>query len=349
MKNTSQTDHKRKFPLLVSLGIIHIIILSGCIQTPPVSEPDQTEPAPEPPQPEILFDPNQAEFYNPITNITEQLWIKNHNNSWGSFYHQNQIELVTGLRDAKGNPGVNYSLVVTIVYIFYGEPEIENLSAKLGILLKTNKSGIARYTFTYDQYTWPHGVNTEGHLEVSCNKIPNVTAISRLFTFRYHRKQITRNSTSEEGVEVIYEFENTSLYEEAIALGNGENDYVNWTEDYDTPVFIDASTIRMRSQYGGAPYEEFMYRAWALHLDPINTSTQNIRAKWDEYIKKDLPSFSGYKWKATGALSKVNVSKGWLILQYMYEDTFTNGLDARTLWYYQLAILDDNLHLHWLI
>ncbi|UCG00657.1 MAG: hypothetical protein JSW11_13685 [Candidatus Heimdallarchaeota archaeon] len=332
-KATQKLKTKGSSPLLVVLGLNLIVILSGCIQSSPV------------------FDPEQAELYNPISNQTERLRIVNHNDSGKSFYHQNEIEILVGLRDTKGNPGVNYSLLLKVVYTFYGETESENISDKLGILLVTNDSGIAQSTFAYDQYTWPHGVNTEGYFEISSNKIPNSIAISSIFTFTYYHSQISRNSTSEGGVEVIYNFENRSLYEEAISLGNDSNDFVDWTKTYGEyyPPIINAARINTHSRLVGAPYIEFMYKAWAFYFDPLNLSYQQIRATWKEYIKVGLNDFSEDDWLSTGSLSRVNVSSGWLILQYMYESYFVNGLEGGIDWWYQIAILDDDFHLKWLL
>ncbi|MFX0207686.1 MAG: hypothetical protein ACFFDT_16985 [Candidatus Hodarchaeota archaeon] len=329
-KATQKLKTKGSSPLLVVLGLNLIAIFSGCIQSSPV------------------FDPEQAVFYNPISNQTERLWIVNHNDSGRSFYHQNEIEILVGVRDTKGNPGVNYSLLLKVVYTFYSETESENISDKLGILLVTKDSGIAQTTFAYDQYTWPHGVNTEGYFEISSNKIPNSTAISSIFTFTYYQSQISRNSTSDGGVEVIYNFENKNLYEEAISLGNGSNGLVNWTKNYEGSL-IDAKRINFYSQKRYPPHIDFRYKAWAFHLDPLNLSYQQIRAKWNEFIRSGLEDFSDYGWVSTGPLSRVNISTGWLILQYMYESYFLNGLEGGIDWWYQIAILDDDFHLKWLL
>jgi hypothetical protein len=329
MRKASQI---RFTPLLVILGLNLLMILSGCIQNPSV------------------FDPEKAEFYNPVCNQTERVWIVNYNDSGRSFYHQNKIKILVGLRDTKGNPGVNYSLVLKVVYTFYSETEFRNLTDKLGLLLVTNDSGIAQCTFSYDQYTWPHGVNTEGFFEISCNEVPNATATSSLITFTYKHSCISRNSTSKGGIEAINNYEQKNLFAEAISLGNDSNEFLDWTEiyeEYELPL-ISAVRIKSHSQLKGSPYIEFIYKAWALYFDPLNLSSQQIRAKWTEYIKVGLDDFSEEAWLSTGSLSRVNASKGWLILQYMYEDTYTSGLEAEINWWYQIAILDDNFYLRWL-
>ncbi|NHJ01799.1 MAG: hypothetical protein EAX86_06620 [Candidatus Heimdallarchaeota archaeon] len=333
-------NHSRSLVIpLIPILLVLITNLSGCLQNP------------------SNFNPEYAIFYDPLDKTQEQIRVINMNSSSNTFYHQDQIQILVGLKDTRGNLGVNYTLIVEVVYLIGYYRDVKNLTEKLGIQLITNKSGIAQSIFTYNQYTWPRGVNTQGYFEVSSPEIANTTAHSttRLFTFKY--TEINRNSTMEGGIDVILNFESRNLIEEAQSADNETNDFMDMIYQgvfVGSEVIINKSTIETYSSLTGAPERIFIYRAWTYYFDTYNLSCVQIVSLGIEKLRIrffdiDIDGYDDYNWISTSPQLPENIPNGWLIIQYMSSSYRTNTLNGYGFVWNQVAIINGELQLQWLI
>ncbi|MHA2109644.1 MAG: hypothetical protein ACW99R_18195, partial [Candidatus Hodarchaeales archaeon] len=185
-------DHYR---LLFILSTSLILILSGCTQ------PLQNEP-----KEEILFDLTTASFYNPITNASDSIYVRNLNYSGSVFHHNDQMEIQAGLRDGKGRPGISINITMRVIYTGYDKTntQAKNLTQTLGIRLTTNTSGLAHLILTYNQYSWPKSsLSAWGYLEIMSPNLNMTKGTSQGFSFRYYRKRVVRNTTQAGGIAAI--------------------------------------------------------------------------------------------------------------------------------------------------
>lgn len=326
----------RSRPLLFILLTL-ITLLSGCSHLSPT------------------FDPERAIFFNPVTNEDNTIYGVNLNTSGQSFRHLDHIELIVGLKDLEGNPGVTYSLSLSIVYTpppWVTRQQTSNLSELLNIYFVTNQSGIAKTSFIYNQYTWPkNSYTTEGFFNISCSKLDNCTVISDTYSFRYYHSEVYRNSTNVEGLQAIQSIEMMNLLEEALNLGGVNNSYeeIIFTRPDLLYLIINASVINGFGSQMSASRIEFIYQAWGIELELQNLSYSGLNAIWDDYMSVMLPkSLLTDDWFSSGDLSQINFTEGWIVFQSLYYYSFAGVLN--TAWWdiYQLAILTTDFQLLWL-
>jgi hypothetical protein len=324
---------KPKEYVTILVGIKILVILSGCVDT------------------STSFNPDKAIFYDPLDETRESIRIINHNISGNSFYHQNEIQLLVGLKDTNGNLGIDYTLQVEIVY-GEGQPMTrrENLTKKLGIQMVTNGSGIAQCTFTYNQYEWPIWVYREGFFQVSTPKIANKTVNSSECVFFHRHRYINRSASSETGIGIILDFEQRNLIEELQTLGKESNGFLDWeTKWYTSDFIVNKTTIDSYSVLKGAPLRSFEYKAWAQSLVGVNISYQWIRTEWYTNLDEPLGGINPEEWTATGELPSENITEGWIILQYMYNHAYWRPLFGEWTKWYQISIIDGEEELNWMV
>ncbi len=323
------------FPLII-IFLILVTLLCGCYQ------------------PSTKFDPKKAIFFNPVTNEINRIYEKNLNRTGLDIHHLDQVELIVGLKDLEGNLGENYTLSLNVVYIEFGgsSKTTINLSQILDINLITNKSGIARTSFTYNQYIWPKSpYTTGGHFNISCSKLNNNTAISDTFNFRYYHSELTRNSSTQIGLTAIHTIEMMNLLEEALNLGGINNSYeeIVFTRPDLLYLIINKSLIDYFGSLLSAPRIEFIYKAWATEVEDVNLSYSNLNTIWEDHINYELPeSLISENWHFTGLISQLNLTEGWLVLQYLSYYSFADPLNIYSWGIYQLAILSTDSQLLWL-
>jgi hypothetical protein len=342
------------YKLLFILSTSLILILSGCTQ------PLQNEPKQEPKE-EILFDLTTASFYNPMTNTSDRIYVRNLNYSGSVFHHNDQMEISVGLRDGKGRPGIAINITMRVIYTWIDKTttQAKNLTQTLGIRLTTNTSGLAHLTFTYNQYSWPKSsLSAWGYLEITSPNLNNTKGTSQGFSFSYYRKIVVRNTTQVGGITAIEKLENSSLIEEAGRIEGTGNSYVSLTniDDYVLRgTIINKTTIDYFTEYTGGPRIEITYYAWAIPIQDTNLTYLTIKNTWRTYID---PRFGGiyeeeldpsWSWRTTSPLSEVNFTNGWLICQEIMIDVFTYALDAWGVTVYQISLLTLDLELQWLI
>ncbi len=322
-------------PLLLILLVL-ITLLSGCSQPSPT------------------FNPGLAIFFNPLTNENNTILGVNLNKSGLNFHHLDHIELTVGLKDLEGNPGVNYSLSLGVVYLEFGgsSKTTINLSKILNIRLITNASGIARSSFTYNQFTWPKSsYTTAGYFNISCSKLDNITAISDTFNFRYYHSELARNSTTQGGLEAIQSIEMMNLLEEALNLAGENNSYeeIVFSRPDLLYLIINASVINEFISQMSAPRIDFIYKAWAFELEENNLSYSGLNSIWEDFMSFTLPeSLPTEKWYSSGLISQLNPTEGWLVLQFLSYYSFAGPLVTSWWDIYQFAIVTTDFQLLWL-
>ncbi len=336
--------------LLVNLSLGLLLLLSGCTLLP-TSEPEEI----------LSFDPNTATIYNPKTNISESFYVRNMNRSGSTFYHEDQMKIIVGVRDSKGLPGVAVNLHLRVIFDWYGNTDIVNLTEEFGLKMTTNQSGAVCLICTYNQYTWPQGsYTTEGILEISSSQLNNTRGSSGKLDFTYYHKEITRNSTVEGGIAVINALEKMNLIEEASLLGGEDNLYPNWNsqyyEYYDiNQVILNQSTIEFYTNYRQQPRVEVYYVAWTILYEETNLTYNIIRNNWSTYIGEDYGSllisdeYLGENWLITEPITKVNLTTGWLVMQILYIDSFQEPLNGWTRVVYQVSLVTIDMQLRWLL
>lgn len=334
---TFQSKRARRLttPLTI-IFLVFITLLCGCFQ------------------PSTKFNPRKAIFFNPVTNETNRIYGRILNRTGLDIHHLDQIELIVGLKDLEGNLGENYSLSLSVVYIEFGgsSKTTINLSQILDINLITNKSGIARTSFTYNQYTWPKSsYTTGGYFNISCSKLDNNTVISDTFNFRYYHSELTRNSSTQIGLMAIYTIEMMNLLEEALNLDSVNNSYeeIVFTRPDLLYLIINKSLIDYFDSLMSAPRIEFIYKAWSIEIEGDNLSYSSMNAIWGDYMNYELPEpLTTENWHFTGLISQLNLTEGWVVLQYLSYYSFAGPL--LTSWWdiYQLALLSTELQLLWL-
>jgi hypothetical protein len=348
---------KREYnTLLANLSLGLILLLSGCTQFPN-NDPDKDSPLPPHSQP--LFDLNTASFYNPLTNTSDNFYVRNLNASGSVFLHENQMEIIVGLRDGKGYPGIAYNLTLRVIYTWFDQwTEEINLTERLGVTMTTNTSGLAHLIVTYNQYSWPRSyLSTEGFLEITSPQLNNTVGTSKEWFFRYYYKKIVRNTTAEGGLAAIDYIENSNLIEEAISMGGEENRYINWTKRYYdiTRVIINRSTIQYYTEYHGKPRIKITYLAWAIPCDGLNLTYPSIKNEWRTYngskyaLSNINEEYLGNEWLITEPITQVNITAGWLIMQQIKIDAFNMALDAWGVTVYQISLVTTDLQLRWLL
>ncbi len=337
------------YRLLFVLSTSLILLLSGCIQLPK-KEPEE----------EIVFDLNTASFYNPKTNTSEHIHVKNLNSSGSFFRHEDQMEIIAGLRDAQGRPGIFINLTLGIIYSWFSQWSEEfNLTKKLGLSVTTNASGIAYLLITYNQWSWPKSMaGTWGSLELSSCYLNNTIGRSKEFSFHFYDKKVLRNTTAEGGLAAIENLENSNLIEEARSLAGTENSYVDWTiPSYGgvTRAIINTTSIKYYTEYRGQPRISIIYIAWAVPFEEMNYTYLSIRSDWTKYIGTGLNGIledglsPSYSWLTTGPLAEANITAGWVIFQKIMIDSFSMALDAWGVTVYQISLIATDFQLRWLI
>ncbi len=332
-----QSNRLRKYSRLLPLIIlVFITFLSGCSQPSPT------------------FNPERAIFFNPVTNENHKIYGENLNKSGLNFHHLDKIELIVGLKDLEGNPGMNYTLSLNIVYLEFGGSRNTtiNLSKVLNIHLITNTSGIARSSFIYDQYDWPKSsYTTAGYFTIFCSKVTNRTAISDTFSFRYYDSELSRNSTTLGGLKAIQSIEMMNLLEEALNLGGTNNSYeeIVFSRSDLLYLIINASVIDRFESRMSAPRIEFIYKAWAIELEKNNLTYSSLNSIWRDYMNFMIPEpFPTERWYSTGPISQLNITDGWLVLQYLSYYYFAGLLNTEWWYIYQFAVVTTDFQLLWL-
>jgi hypothetical protein len=291
------------------------------------------------------FDPTSAHFYNPKTNTADSFQVKNLNQSVSTFYHENQIELLVGLKDAKGHPGTAVNLTLSVIFK-YAHFRVEvNLTENLGLSMTTNESGIAQMVFIYNQYTWPKsGYSTNGVLKISSPQLNITQGTSKDLTFNYYQKEISRNSSTDGGIAAITKIENMNVIEEAMALGGEGNLYLTWQEHYFhiLQAVLNQSTLNQYAEIRYYPSISVSYLAWAQPVEEMNLTYPSIKKEWNTYIKNKyaLDGISddniGYGWLITGPLTEVNVTTGWLVMQQLIFSGYRDATNAVIDYVYQV-------------
>lgn len=335
--------------LSVLLGLTLLIGLSGCLDNG-----NDTEPI----IPDSKFNPAEAFMYNPLTTEPRRLRYLNRNTSSDVFYHLNVLDILVGITDSQGHPGVNCSLRLYLIYPWLQDPHAfsRDLTDLFNLSLVTDNSGIAHCTFTYNQYTWPHGGSeSTGFFKVSSPELPNITAKSDEFLYTYYSTDISRNTNSSEGLTTISHLEQMNLFEGILTLNNS---YLQrWKFPFgEKYAVINASTIEYCSTNREAPRNEFTYDAWALYLEVPNLSYEQLNATWIDLMEKEpyrLPHLKEEditeRWLSSGLLSQVNCTPVWLIFQYLYWVSFKRVLYGWGYSIYQMSLLDPDFELVWLI
>ena len=306
----------------------------------------------------VPFDSEHAIYYDPTINATGSFLVQNLNVSGNTLYHGNQIEIIVGLKDSAGHPGIFLNLTVTLVFTYYGNPVGSvNLSEQLGLVFKTNSSGIAHLICTYDQYSWPQGIyEAKGYLEISSPKINNAVCNSQILLFCYRHRSLVRNTTDSEGLLAIDYLEGLNIMEEAMLLGGMNNTYINWTqhpffEGANWP-FINKTSLDYFIDYNVEPRITLSYIASAIFFNGTNLTFQFVKDAWDNYTDYIFWGTSDeyfYNvWLMSGFLSQLNITSGWLILQILDFDAFSTGLAAWYVFIYQIGFVSFDLELLWL-
>jgi hypothetical protein len=319
-----------------------LIPLSGCLDNTQKSQ----------------FNPEEAFMYDPITNELGKLSYLNRNKTRKVISHLDVLEILVGINDSSGHPGVNYSLTLNLVYLYFSKPQnsSRNLTELFDLKLVTNNSGIAHCILTYDQYAWPHDwKDCRGYFEVSCPELQNVSSKSDGFTYTYYTVDISRNTNATDGLTYLSELEEMNLIERVLALN--QSNLQLWGSPFgDKYAIINASTIDYFSSYREAPRNEFTYDAWTLYLESPHLSYEQFNATWVDLMQKKPYYVPHLKekdiiedWLSSGPLSQVNCTPVWLFFQHLYCESFTRVLHGWGYSLYQVSLMTPDFELVWLI